>query len=212
MNDTLCKPAIRNERFIPKALPKFVLAAGLSIGLGLSSAYAATDSDADAPKAHSDGVGAAITDTAITAKVKTQLLREDSLKDSDIHVTTTNGVVTLDGPVANANDKALAGTIAKSTDGVKSIDNDLRTPGTTDAAVKAKQNTSDSWITTKVKSQLLADSVSKGTEIKVETTHGVVQLTGILPTKDAVAHAKDIAEKVHGVKSVDTSALYIAGN
>lgn len=200
-----------NKTFRKSTVFKALIAAGLSAGLGLSPVYAATD-DANAPKARSDGVGAAIADTAITAKVKTQLVREDSLKENDIHVTTTNGVVTLEGAVANANDKALAATIAKSVDGVRSVDNDLRTPGTTDAAVKARETTSDSWITTKVKSKLLADSVSKGTEIKVETTKGVVQLTGILPTKDAVAHAKDIAAQVEGVKSVDTSALYIAGN
>lgn len=197
-----CKSAVRNV----------LLVAGLSAGLCVAPAHAATATDVDPPKAQSDGVGAAIADTAITAKVKTQLLGEDSLKNATIHVTTTNGVVTLDGTVSNANDKALAATIAKSVKGVRSVDNDLRTPGTTDASMKTKEATSDTWITTKVKSQLLADSVSKGTEIKVETTKGVVALTGILPTKDAVEHAKDIAAKVEGVKSVDTSALYIAAN
>lgn len=195
-----CKSAIRTA----------LLAAGLCTGFAATNAFAATD--ADAPEAHSDGVGAAIADTAITAKIKTQLVAEKSLEDSKIHVTTTNGVVTLTGSIANANDKALAGNIAKSAAGVKSVDNDLRTPGTTEASMKTKETASDSWITTKVKSSLLADSISKGTEIKVETTGGVVQLIGILPTKDAIAHAKDIAAKVEGVKSVDTSALYVAAN
>lgn len=197
-----CRTAVRNV----------LLAAGLSAGFGIAPVYAATATDIDPPKAESDGVGAAIADTAITAKVKAQLVGEESLKETTIHVTTTNGVVTLDGAVTNANDKALAATIAKSVKGVRSVDNNLRTPGTTDATVKTKEATSDTWITTKVKSQLLADSVSRGAEIKVETTNGVVVLTGILPTKDAVAHAKDIAAKVEGVKSVDTSALYIAAN
>jgi hyperosmotically inducible protein len=178
----------------------------------MAPVYAATATDIDPPKAESDGVGAAIADTATTAKVKAQLLAEDSLKENTLHVTTTNGVVTLDGAVANANDKALAATIAKSVKGVRSVDNNLRTPGSTDASAKRKEATSDTWITTKVKSQLLADSVGRGAEIKVETTDGVVALTGILPTKDAVSHAKDIAAKVEGVKSVDTSALYIAAN
>lgn len=200
--NTYCRFAVRNV----------LLVAGLSAGLCMAPVYAATATDIDPPKAESDGVGAAIADTAITARVKTQILAEDSLKDSKIHVTTTNGVVTLDGGVANSNDKALAATIAKSVKGVRSVDNDLRTPGTTEASVKTKEATSDTWITSKVKSQLLADSVSRGTEIKVETTHGVVVLIGILPTKDAISHAKDIAAKVEGVKSVDISALYIAAN
>jgi len=187
-----------------------LLVAGLTTGFGAATAFA--DTDVDAPQAHSDGVGATIADTAITAKVKTELMAEASLKDSKIHVTTTNGVVTLSGSIANANDKALANTITKSVAGVKSVDNDLRTPGTTEASMKTKQTASDTWITTKVKSSLLADSVSKGTEIKVETNGGVVQLIGILPTKDAISHVKDVAAKVEGVKSVDTSALYVAAN
>lgn len=198
--NTPCRTALRNAFIV----------AGLSASLGIGVAQAATE--IDPPQARSDGIGAAIADTAITAKVKTQLMSEDSLKDSDIHVTTTNGVVTLQGPANNANDKALAATIAKSVEGVRSVDNELRTPGTTDAAVKTKQASSDTWITTKVKSLLLADSVSRGAEIKVETTQGVVSLTGILPTRDAITHAKDIAAKVEGVKSVDTSALYISAN
>ena len=197
-----CRSAVRNV----------LLVAGLSAGFAVGPVYAATATDVDPPKAESDGVGAAIADTAITAKVKAQLVSEDSLDENKIHVTTTNGVVTLDGAVANANDKALAATIAKSVKGVRSVDNNLRTPGTTDTAVKTREATSDTWITTKVKSQLLADNVSQGAEIKVETTHGVVALTGILPTQDAIKHAKDIAAKVEGVKSVDTSALFIAAN
>lgn len=202
MNKTFCKLSIR----------QMLVAAGLSAGLGFAPVYAASTDVDQPPEARSDGVVAAITDTAITAKVKAQLTREDSLKESDIRVTTTNGVVTLDGAVANANDKALAATITKSIDGVKSVDNNLRTPGTTDAQAKATDTASDSWITAKVKSKLLADSISKGTEIKVETTKGVVQLIGILPTRDAIAHAKDLAAQVEGVKSVDTSALFIAGD
>ena len=69
---------------------------------------------------------------------------------------------------------------------------------------------SDSWITTKVKSEILADSVSKGFDVSVETIHGVVVLKGALANQDAVDHVKDIAEKVDGVKSVDTSALTVA--
>ena len=37
--------------------------------------------------------------------------------------------------------------------------------------------------------------------------HGVVMLRGNLPNGDAVAHVKDLAQKVEGVKSVDTSEL-----
>jgi hyperosmotically inducible protein len=77
------------------------------------------------------------------------------------------------------------------------------------AASKAERAVSDSWITTKVKSEILANSVSKAFKVGVKTKHGAVSLDGKLPTQDAIDLVKMIAEKVKGVKSVDTSALVI---
>ena len=79
------------------------------------------------------------------------------------------------------------------------------------AANKAEAAVSDSWITTKVKSEILANSVSKAFKVSVKTKHGAVALKGKLPTQDAVDLVKMIAEKVKGVQSVDTSGLTITG-
>ena len=78
-----------------------------------------------------------------------------------------------------------------------------------DAVHKTERVASDSWITTKVKSEILANSVSKGFKVSVKTMQGNVHLTGKLPTQDAVDVVKMTAEKVKGVKSVDTSGLEI---
>lgn len=197
--------------------PLFVLlVAGLAAGLGIGTANAAS-SDQTEPKAHSDSLGAAVSDSAITTKVKARMMGKDSLKKSDINVTTTNGVVTLEGTASSANAKTAAATLAKSVEGVKSVDNNLKVPAsskaeakTRDAVVKTERVVSDSWITTKVKSEIMADSVSKGFEVSVKTVHGVVVLKGSLANKDAIDHVKDIAAKVDGVKSVNTSALVVA--
>jgi len=69
---------------------------------------------------------------------------------------------------------------------------------------------SDGQITTDVKSQLAGDSVSKGVNIGVTTTHGVVALTGTLTSQNAIDHVKDVTGKVKDVRSVDTSALVLA--
>lgn len=187
-----------------------LIAAGLVVGLGIGTAYAASD-DASAPKAHSEGMGAAISDTAITTKVKSKLMGDKRLKKSDISVTTTNGVVTLEGTASDSKAKSTAAALAKSVKGVKSVDNNLTTPGSSKAGAETKQAVSDSWITTKVKSELLADSVSKGFDVSVETTDGVVVLKGALANRDAIDHVKDVAGKVKGVKSVDTSGLTVEG-
>lgn len=185
------------------------IVAGLVIGLGAGMAYAADDDSA--PKAHSDGMGAAISDTAITAKVKAKLMGDDRLKKSDISVTTTNGVVTLEGTATSSKAKSTAETLAKAVEDVKSVDNNLKTPKSSKAGTDTKRAVSDSWITTKVKSEILADSISKGFDVNVKTTHGVVVLKGTLANEDAIDHVKDVAAKVEGVKSVDTSALTVAG-
>ena len=194
-----------------------LIVAGLAAGLGIGTANAASD-DASMPQPHSDNLGAAVIDTAITAKVKATLMGKDSLKKSDISVTTTNGVVTLDGSASSANAKSVAEAATKSIDGVKRVDNHLKTPTSSKASAKThkavaktKRVASDSWITTKVKSEILANSVSKGFDVSVKTKHGVVILKGTLANQDAIDHVKDIAEKVDGVKSVDTSALTVAG-
>lgn len=196
--------------FYKNSLHSSLVAASLFLGFGVGSANAVVD-DASKPQPHSDGIGATVTDAAITAKIKAKLMGKDSLKKSDISVTTTNGVVTLDGSASSSDAKSVAEAAAKSVDGVKSVDNNLKTPGSSKTVTKAKRAVSDSWITTKVKSEILADSVSKGFNVSVETIHGVVVLKGALANQDAIDHVKDIAAKVDGVKSVDTSALSVAG-
>lgn len=77
------------------------------------------------------------------------------------------------------------------------------------AVKKAERAVSDSWITTKVKSEILANSVAKGFKVSVTTKKGAVALKGKLPNSDSVEVVKMIAAKVKGVKSVDTSGLAV---
>ena len=53
-------------------------------------------------------------------------LGEDSLKGSKIDVDTKDNVVTLSGTVTNAAGKARAEALAKDTDGVKRVVNNLK--------------------------------------------------------------------------------------
>jgi hyperosmotically inducible protein len=197
-----------------KSLRNALIVAAFGVSLAGAGAMAA---DAAAPQAHSDGVGATVTDAGITTTIKAKLMTTDGMGKSDVSVTTTNGVVTLNGAASSASARSAAEAVAKQVEGVKSVDNNLTTPSNGMAADKVDKNVaktkrvvSDSWITTKVKSEILADSVSKGFDVSVKTTHGVVVLSGALATQDAIDHVKDIAGKVTGVKSVDTSAITVA--
>ncbi|HEY8085737.1 MAG TPA: BON domain-containing protein [Methylophilaceae bacterium] len=195
----------------PPCKPSFgsiLTLATLSIGLGFGVAFAA-DEDA-APQAHSDGLGAVVSDTIITGKVKAKFVGEDSLTNSQIIVTTTNGVVTLKGSATSQDAANIALEDAKAVEGVKSVDNELTTPHSNKTLAKTKRVMSDSWITTKVKSVLLADNVGNGVDVTVETTHGVVALKGALPNQNAIDHVKELAGQVESVKSVDTTKLVVA--
>jgi hyperosmotically inducible protein len=186
-------------------------AIGVAASLGVCLVAGAATADDTTPTAHSDSAGAAISDAGITTKVKAKYLGDDRLKGSHIKVTTTNGVVTLTGSALGADSKGAAEELAKEVNGVKSVDDELVTSTSQGSAHKAMATTervgSDSWITTKVKSEMMADSVSKGFKVSVKTVNGVVMLSGVLPNDDAVAHVKDLAEKVEGVKSVKASQL-----
>ncbi|MES1190479.1 MAG: BON domain-containing protein [Steroidobacter sp.] len=204
-----------NSRFSARALgaTAMIVIAGLMTGLSGPASAA----DTSMPQAHSDGLVATLDDAAITTKVKAKFMQEKALRKSSISVMTTNGVVTLSGKAASSDAKSLAEKDARMIEGVKSVDNNLTTPSsnkleakTKQVATKTRRVVSDSWITTKVKSEILADSVSKGFDVSVKTYHGVVKLTGTLANHDAIDHVKDIAEKVEGVKSVDTSGLMTA--
>lgn len=84
--------------------------------------------------------------------------------------------------------------------------NDNKTqPASTTA--DSQQPVGDTWITTKVKTELLADSDVKGTDINVSTKNGVVTLAGVLDNQMAIDKAVTIAKGVKGVSDVDTRAL-----
>ena len=185
-----------------------LIAAAVAFSLGITPA--ANAGDTAAPQAKSDGLVAAISDTDITANVKLKLTGLKSLRGSDIKVTTTNAVVTLDGTVTGSKAKFTAAEIALAVDGVKSVDDNLRTPHSSKTVAETEHLVSDTWITAKVKSDILADNVSKGYDVNVVTNHGVVVLKGSLANQDAIAHVKDIAGKVDGVKSVITSGLLVS--
>ena len=69
------------------------------------------------------------------------------------------------------------------------------------------QPVEDTWITTKVKSGLLADTDTSGLQIEVETNNGVVGLSGQLDSQQQVDAAVRVAEGIEGVVEVDASDL-----
>lgn len=79
----------------------------------------------------------------------------------------------------------------------------------TKAHEESAQPVSDSWITTKVKADLLVTEETKGLDINVTTTNGVVTLSGKLDSQAQVDKAVAVARSIKGVKSVDATTLTV---
>lgn len=100
-------------------------------GLGDRVGQTVTDSQSAAVEASRnavDGVGTAIDDTGISLKVKTALAADPALSASRIEVTTTAGVVRLDGPAPDVAAKERATVLAGAPQGVRGVDNRLALP------------------------------------------------------------------------------------
>lgn len=76
-----------------------------------------------------------------------------------------------------------------------------------ETAMSSDQPVTDTWITTKVKSELATTDGVKSMDIGVKTVDGMVTLTGVLATEIAVKKATAAAESVKGVKKVDATGL-----
>ena len=76
---------------------------------------------------------------------------------------------------------------------------------------ESAQPVDDTWITTKVKADLLATKDIPGMAIKVETVNGVVSLSGEVDSKVEADKAVAVAKGIKGVSRVDNRLVVRAG-
>ena len=150
----------------------------------------------------------AISDSWITMKIHSLFVPEDALDGSDIDVATRVGVVTLSGTVPSEAGKKRAAEIARTTDGVKSVnDSALRIApaSVSTAGGAAKQGTravNDGWIKSKIYAQFLTEDALNDSNIDVRVAKGMVTLGGTAHTQAGAARAEAIAKATDGVKGV----------
>ncbi|PHR65630.1 BON domain-containing protein [Pseudidiomarina marina] len=85
---------------------------------------AASDA-ADYTRETAERTGDFLSDSAITARVKTALFEADQVSAGNINVETINGHVVLSGVVATSEEAELAAQLAQGVEGVKSVENDI---------------------------------------------------------------------------------------
>ena len=190
---------------ISKTLLAVVLGSVLASGSALAEdkMLNKTESTADTAGEKIDSsvkdVGNFMDDSAITAKVKAALVDHEDIKSTDISVKTEKKVVTLSGFVESQAQAEQAVTVAKGVEGVSSVSDKLHVRNGTDKSVSGYAG--DTATTSEIKAKLLADDIVPSRHVKVETTEGVVQLSGTVESNAQAARAESIAKAVDGVKS-----------
>ena len=139
-----------------------------------------------------------VADESIETKAKVNInAASEGYHNAHLTIVSYNGFVLLAGQVPSEDLKTLAADVVREVDDVRRIYNELEIG----PAVTAGTITNDTWITTQVKSKLLASSDTPGTRVKVVTENSVVYLMGLLTEAEADRVALEAAE-VSGAERV----------
>ncbi|EHL32549.1 BON domain-containing protein [Legionella drancourtii] len=143
-------------------------------------------------------------DTRLFHVIHKNIVTNRQFSDSRILVTSFNRVVLLVGQAPTASLRVLAEKIAQSTPGVERVYNEV----IVSYPIPLTQRTKDSWITSQVRSSMLARKGLESGSIRIVTENGVVYLMGIVTDRQA-SLAVDVARRINGVRKVVKIFQYI---
>ncbi len=157
------------------------------------------------PDPSETSIGTDIDDSWLETMIGVNIKKAHPLLDSShINITAYNRVILLTGEVPNNELRSLAGETARDFRGVRQVHNELVAQG----ASSFISRTNDTWITTKVKSKLLANEEIDGSNIKVVTEGGVIYLMGIV-RRTTANRAAEIASTTRGARRVVKAFEYL---
>ncbi len=142
--------------------------------------------------------GSYIDDELIEVKAIINISKgSQELQQSNVSVTSFNGIVLLSGQVASERSKLEAEQIVGQIRKIRRVHNELTLTSPTSALTRA----SDTLITTKIKANMLGDEAVDATRIKVVTENGVVYLMGLV-TRNEADKAVDLVRRVNGIQKI----------
>ncbi len=181
--------------------PMMKLAAVISLTLLLQACAAAVVAGgASAVTSASDRrtLGSQIDDSGIVVKAERALEANKTLDEqAHINVNSYNGILLLTGQAPNQDLVDTASQLVQGIQGIKEVQNQIRVGNPISFTTRSR----DSWITTRVKSLLVADKEISALNIKVITESGEVFLMGLVSSSEA-DKAVEIARHVNGVSRV----------
>ena len=176
--------------FVVCLIPLLSACAAVAVG-GAAGAGVASSVD-------SRTTGTQIEDQTIEVKAYRAFNTDPELKEqAHLNVTSYNTVVLLSGETPSEAMRQKAVELVKNVEKVSHVYNEV----TTAAPSSLVSRSSDSYITTKVKTKMFANKELSGLKIKVVTEKGVVYLMGITSRAEAEI-ATDIARQTGGVQKV----------
>ncbi len=120
----------------------------------------------------------------------------EQLEDAHINIDSFNGLLLLTGQVPNEQLRNLAGDTLGKINSVRQVHNEL----TIGAPTTFQERSKDSWITTKIKTKLIASSI-QSRRILILTEAQTVFLMGLVSRYEADRITK-VAQNISGVKQV----------
>jgi hyperosmotically inducible periplasmic protein len=211
--------------------PQLVMAA-LAAALIPASACNRADTDENARRAAAGMREAAVragdrlADSWLTTKIQAQYFADEDIKARYINVSTREGVVTLKGRVDSERAREEALNIARYTDGVTRVEDQMtvgasaaagaapETPGPADVgspvattgtlpADAGVARIDDASVTSRIQAKYFLDRSLKERRIEVDTRERVVTLRGELASDNERAQALLLARSTEGVERVE---------
>ena len=136
-------------------------------------------------------------DRSTTFNTQAEINNNKDLQGTHISVATFNHIVLLVGQVQTPDQSQTAYNIANSYKNAKRVYNEISVQPVTSKSQRAK----DTWITSKVITDVTTTSGLHSSQIKVVTENSVVYLMGLL-TRSQGNLAAQVASKVSGVTQV----------
>jgi osmotically-inducible protein OsmY len=157
-------------------------------------------------KANERTMGAKLNDNEIETAAKVNIKKADpQLEHAHINIDSFNGIVLLTGQIPSDELRNLIADTVYKLNPVREIHNELVVGEPTNFAARSQ----DTWISTKIKTQLLADSETESRRVHFVTENQAVFLMGIVTHAEAdrivnmVSHTADVQKVVKVFEYVD---------
>ena len=188
-----------------KFSPTLILLAFVMLFSGCARLIEATTSEPIYVHPGKRTVGATIDDRNIETIAMVNMIKaHPGLADARIIVNSHNGVVLLTGQVASNDLRQMASDTVNKISTVRQLHNELQVG----PYVPMSTRTYDTWLTTKIKTKLIANKEIDNSRVRVITEAKTVFLMGMVSRREAEI-VTDIARTTGGVRKVVRVFEYI---